>query len=290
MAFKQRRFWTILHRVLFFPIVPVKKRKSRWTQMLLHILTFLVVLYLALCVFALLFANRMIFPAPKASYSDDKSIIRLPIKDGSEIAAIYLENPDAEYTILYSHGNAEDLGHILPHLKELHKRGFAVMAYDYPGYGLSDGRVGEQGSYEAAAAAFSYLVILRDVDPEKIILYGRSLGSGPSFEIASKRAVAGLIIDGGFASTFRVMTRKKIVPWDIFDNLGKVDDISSPVLLIHGTQDRTVPFSHAQTMKEALEVPVTTLFVEGAGHNNLIESAHDDYWDAIINFRESLKE
>lgn len=289
MTIKQRSFWTNLHRVLFFPIVPVKKRKSRWTTMLLHILTYLVVFYLLLCVFALVFANRMIFPAPRASYTEDKSIIRLPIKDGSEIAAIYLENPEAEYTILYSHGNAEDLGHILPHLKELQKRGFAVMAYDYPGYGLSDGQVGEQGAYEAAAAAFSYLVILRDIDPEKIILYGRSLGSGPSFEIASKRAVAGMIIDGGFASTFRVMTKKQILPWDIFDNYSKADDISCPVLLIHGKQDRTVPFTHAEMMGKALKVPVTTLFVDEAGHNNLIESAGNDYWDAIIKFRDSLK-
>lgn len=257
--------------------------------MIVEILTIIVLVYLVLMAFVLLFANRMIFPAPDVSYVDNDRIFKLPIRDGDEIAAVYLPNADAEYTILYSHGNSEDLGHIMPHLRDLHEAGFSVMAYDYPGYGLSDGRPSEQGALEAAAAAFSYLVILQGVSPDTIILYGRSLGSGPSYELASKKPVAGMIINGGFSSTFRVMTKWQVFPWDIFDNAAKVRDVQCPVLIIHGVRDKTVPFSHAQYMQKRLKVPVSTLYVAQAGHNNLIEVAEDEYWDALRKFSDSLK-
>ncbi len=257
--------------------------------MLFDILTFCVIAYLCACLFAVLFANRMIFPAPKPSYEDGKGIIRLPLPDGGEIAALYLPNPEAEYTIFYSHGNGEDLGHVLPWLQEFQKRGFAVMAYDYPGYGTSDGKPSELGVYQAAAAAFSYLLVFHETDPDKVILYGRSLGSGPSVELASKKPVAGLILDGAFSSTFRVMTRWQLLPWDIFDNVSKLPEVRCPVLIIHGGQDKTVPFRHTGENAAALPESPQTLYLPDAGHNNLVEVAGPRYWDAVLNFRDSLK-
>jgi fermentation-respiration switch protein FrsA (DUF1100 family) len=250
----------------------------------------LIAIYLGLCLFALLFAKRMIFPAPQASYQNDEGIIRLPLRSGKEISALYLPNPEATHTILYSHGNAEDLGTIRPTLLELHRLGFAVMAYDYPGYGTSDGTPSETGSYEAAAATYTYLVTLLNTNPDQIILFGRSLGSGPSFELAGRKPVAGLILDGAFASTFRVMTRIKLLPWDIFDNLSKAPRVSCPTLIMHGKQDRTVPFSHALALQSALtSAEVSTLFLDDAGHNNLIETAGPRYWQSILDLTAKLK-
>ncbi|WP_309383671.1 alpha/beta hydrolase [Cerasicoccus frondis] len=265
-----------------------KKRRMIW-QLINGLAIGLVVGYLGLCLFAVFFSDGMIFPAPEPSYTDSKEIIKLPLRNGKEIAAIYLENPEAEYTILYSHGNGEDIGAIRPFLEELRARGFAVFAYDYPGYGLSEGRPTEQGALEAAANAFSYLVMLRDVDPDKIILFGRSLGSGPSWALAAKKPVAGMIIDGGFSSTFRVITRKKILPWDKFDNLALVDQVQCPILLMHGKLDSTVPFSHAEELYSAYQGEKSSLFIDEAGHNNLVEAAGSRYWDAIRHFTESLK-
>lgn len=258
--------------------------------MLTDILTALIVIYLGLFLFALLFAKRMIFPAPPPGYQNDKDTIRLPLRNGDEITALYLPNPEASHTILYSHGNGEDLGGIRPVLEELRRIGFAVMAYDYPGYGTSDGRPSESGSYEAAAAVYTYLVIIGETDPDKIILFGRSLGGGPSFELASRKPVAGLILDGTFSSTFRVMTRWKLLPWDVFDNLAKADRITCPTLIMHGKRDRTVPFSHALTLEAALtQSRVTTLYLDEAGHNNFIELAGARYWESILAFRDSLR-
>ncbi|GHB90983.1 alpha/beta hydrolase [Cerasicoccus arenae] len=251
----------------------------------------LVLAYLGLCLFAVFFSDRMIFPVPPRSYKDTKEIIRLPLpRSNTEIAALYLPNPEAKFTILYSHGNAEDLGNIRPFLGDLRDQGFAVMAYDYPGYGTSDGRPSEQGCNEAISAVFSYLVVLRDVDPDSIILFGRSLGGGPTIALASKKVVAGVITDGTYSSTFRVVTRRKLVPWDKFDNLALINQIQCPLLIIHGTQDRTVPFSHAQALFDKAKEPKTAFFVDDAGHNNLIERAGSRYWDAIDTFTKSLPE
>lgn len=249
-----------------------------------------VLCYAGMCVFALLFAHRMIFPAPPPSDESGAGYVKLPLRSGREITALYLENPEARHTILYSYGNGEDLGRVRPVLEQLRNRGFAVMAYDYPGYGTSEGRPSEQGCYEAIAAAFSYLVILRETDPRRIILYGRSLGGGPSYALAAQKPVAGLITEGTFTSTFRVITRRQILPWDVFDNLAVADRIACPVLVIHGTADRTVPFAHAEALYNAAREPKARLFVEGAGHNNLVEVAGTRYWDALGQFVESLPE
>lgn len=264
------------------------KKRPMLSQLMSGVAIGLVVGYLGLALFAVFFSNGMIFPAPEPSYTDSDEVIRMKISNDREVVAIDLENPGAEYTILYSHGNGEDLGMIRPFLDELRNRGFAVFAYDYPGYGLSTGSPSEPGAHEAAAMAYRYLVSVKQVDPSKIILFGRSLGSGPSWKLAATQPVAGMIIDGGFASTFRCVTKYKLLPWDVFDNLALVGEVDCPVLLMHGKQDRTVPFHHAQRMNQAYEGPISTLFIDEAGHNNLVESAGPAYWDAIDTFTQSL--
>ncbi|MEO0796443.1 MAG: alpha/beta hydrolase [Verrucomicrobiota bacterium] len=265
-----------------------RKKPTMLLQIINGVVIGSLVAYLGLCLFAIFFANRMIFPAPEPSYTDSKEYVKLPLRSGKEITTLYLENPDAEFTILYSHGNGEDLGTIRPFLEDLRRRGFSVMAYDYPGYGTSEGRPTEQSCLEAIAAVFSYLVVLRDVEPDKIILFGRSLGGGPTIALASKKVVAGVITDGTYSSTFRVVTKRKLLPWDVFDNLAVIDEINCPILIMHGTEDGTVPFAHAEDLFEKAKDPKYKLFIEGANHNNLVELAGSRYWDAIESFTESL--
>lgn len=254
------------------------------------ILGTLAVCYVGLAIFSLLFANKMIFPAPPSSYTEDTfpSLIKLPLPEGGEVCALHLPNEEAKYTLLYHHGNAEDLGHIYPHLQELQKRGWAVFAYDYPGYGLSEGKPSEWGSLAAAKCAYSYLRTLLDVPSENIVLYGRSLGGGPAVHLASQEKVAGLILDGTFTSTYRVITKIKLLPWDTFDNIKHTPSIDEPLLSIHGTADLTVPFWHGVRLFEAAAGKKEKLWVEGAGHNDLLDIAGQDYWDAIEAFKQSL--
>lgn len=266
--------------------MPSPKRTLK--QMILQSTVFaagtICVAYAGLALFAALMADRLIFPHPPPGYADGPAIRKLASADGETISSLYLPVAGSRRVILYSHGNGEDLGRIRPLLEHFQSRGMAIFAYDYPGYGTSSGRPSERGVYAAADAAYRQLTEQIGVAPGDIILYGRSLGSGPSFWLAERYPVGGLILDGAFASTFRVMTQARILPWDKFDNLSRLPALHCPLLVIHGTEDRTVPVSHARSLFERATVEKRALWVEGAGHNNLIELAGPDYWSAVESF------
>lgn len=244
----------------------------------------LCILYAGLNAYALIWADGLIFPAPLSSYQDDESIIKLRASDGETISAYHLPAEDPDRLLLYSHGNGEDIGTARPFLELFTRAGISVLAYDYPGYGTSSGRPSEAGSYAAIEAAYRHATETLGYRPEQITLYGRSLGSGPSSWLAEREPVAGLIFDGAFTSTFRVLTGHRLIPWDKFDNYARWPKIECPILIIHGTLDRTVPFSHALKNWNAVQGPKHRLFVEGAHHGNVVELAGRDYWDTVLTF------
>lgn len=245
--------------------------------------------YLGLAVFAALFANRMIFPQPPSSYSDSDAIIKIAYgNQGHEVSALFLANDEADRIIFYHHGNGEDLGRIQGRLQLLREQGFAVFAWDYPGYGTSTGRPTESSIMQAARAGMDYITQELGFAGEQVILYGRSLGGGPAVQLAVDFPVAGVILEGTFTSTFRVMTRVRLLPWDIFDNLSRIDQIDAPLLIIHGNLDHTVPYSHAAQLYERASQPKTFVTVDTGGHNNLVEDFAEIYWEAIHSFIQSL--
>ncbi|MEO0510401.1 MAG: alpha/beta hydrolase [Verrucomicrobiota bacterium] len=242
----------------------------------------LTVIYAGACVYAYLMADSMIFPAPAKNYQDGPEIIKLKSDDGETISAYFLEAPGSEKLLFYSHGNGEDLGDIRPFLEEFQRRGISVLAYDYPGYGTSTGRPSETGVFNAAEAAYQYALSELNFSPQKIVLYGRSLGSGPSCWLAERYPVDGLVMDGAFTSTFRVMTHIKLLPWDIFDNLKRISKIDSRILLMHGKRDTTVPFSHALKNYDRAKKKEAE-WVE-SGHNDLVEVMGEEYWKLVLRF------
>ncbi|TVP80421.1 MAG: alpha/beta hydrolase [Puniceicoccaceae bacterium] len=240
--------------------------------------------YIALNLYAFLRADGRIFPAPASSYQDDTGILKLKSRDGSPISAIYLPAESKGRLLLYSCGNAEDIGTVRPFLELFQQHGISVLTYDYPGYGTSGGRASEQACYAAIEAAYNYAVNELDYTPNQITLYGHSLGSGPSTWLAARKEVNGLILNGAFTSTFRVMTEVKLLLWDKFDNYARLPRINAPTLLIHGTEDTIIPFSHALKNWNRIRGPKEKLYVAGAGHSNLIELAGTEYWNAVISF------
>ena len=233
----------------------------------------LCILYASLNLYAAICANNMIFPAPPSSYLDDDHILKLKANDGISISAYFLKAESSDRLLIYSHGNGEDIGQLRPLLEYFQKLGTSILAYDYPSYGTSTGQKSESGSYAAIAAAYKYATETLEYSPQKITLYGRSLGSGPSTWLAERVIVAGLILDGAFTSTFRVMTGIKLLP-----------NIKCPILMIHGTDDQVVPFTHAQKNWKRIKGDKYKLFVQGAGHGDIIENAGDDYWNIVRPF------
>ena len=243
------------------------------------------VAYVGFLLFAWLGSDGMIFLPPPPSYGDEPELRRIPTPDGVPLAALYLPHPDARFTLVYCHGNAEDLGTLAPHLHDLRDRlGVAVLAWDYRGYGLSGGRPTEPATLRDAHTVMAYVTGTLGVPPDRIILYGWSLGGGPAVEIASTQRVRGLILQSAFTSAFRVMTRVRLLPFDKFVVLEKLPRVTYPTLVIHGTADRTIPFSHALRNFAALPGPKYHLWVDGADHNDLVETAGDAYWQALAEF------
>lgn len=241
--------------------------------------------YCAIAAAALFLSDFLIFPAPKPNYQDNRDIFYINLPDhGLSIPCYYLQSKGVKITILYSHGNGEDLGSIGDRLEILNQLGFNALAYDYPGYGQSEGSPSETNTYLAAQAAYNYLRTERNIPAECIFLYGRSLGGGPSIELASNNPAGGIILEGAFTSAFRVKTHWKLLPWDKFDNFKKIKGLHCPVLVIHGTHDHTVPFWHGRALYEAAPEEKMKLWVEGAGHNNIIENAGSIYSNTLLAF------
>lgn len=219
----------------------------------------------------------LVFQPHPASYRDGGRVLKIAASDGTLLSALYFPNPQARYTLLFSHGNAEDLGDNLEFLKELEDAGFAVLAWDYRGYGTSAGSPSEKTLYSDEQAVFDYLVRELKTPPERVLVFGRSLGSVPAVDLASRQPVAGLILEGGLASGQSVLLPFPLFPFDRFRNTDKIGRVKCPVFTIHGTADEVVRFRNGQALFRAAPEPKRHWWVEGAGHNDLAQRAGPEY-------------
>jgi fermentation-respiration switch protein FrsA (DUF1100 family) len=210
----------------------------------------------------------MIFLPPPATYGSGREIVGLRTADGVRLSALYLPNPSGDHTLLYSHGNAEDLGGVYPLLVRLREIGFSVLAYDYRGYGTSEGKPSERGAYADIDAAYAYLTTTLGIPPGHIIAYGRSVGAGPAVDLAARRPIGGLVLESAFTTALRVITRVPLLPFDRFRNIDKIGRVGCPVLVMHGRADEVVPFAHGLALWRAAPEPKRFLWVDGAGHND----------------------
>jgi len=245
--------------------------------------------YVFFLLYGIFFGDHLIFRPPPSSYRDTGVISKVMTRKGSILSMRYLHNPEAAYTILYSHGNAEDLGHIRGILEEFHKHGFSIIAYDYSGYGTSSGRPSENAAYADISAVYDYAVRTIGLPPEKILLWGRSVGGGLSLDLAVRETVGGLILESSFVSAFRVITTIPLLPADKFNNLKKIKGLSCPVLVIHGGQDITVPFWHGKQLYEQAPPPKMRFWVDGARHNDVMRRAGKAYWETLRRFTDLLE-
>lgn len=240
--------------------------------------------YAGLFAFAWFLSDAVIFQPRPPSYPDGPPYRKIPAPGGGVVAIRSLRNPDARFTILFSHGNAEDLGDIEPTLSAFTAHGFSVVAYDYSGYGASTGSPSEEAAYENILTVYDHLLRECGLPPERIIAFGRSVGSGPSVELAIRKPVGGLILESAFTSAFRVATILPILPFDRFANIRKISSVRCPLLFIHGRRDGIVAFRHGETLYDRAPSPKMRLWVDGAGHNDVMRTAGDAYWKALADF------
>jgi hypothetical protein len=231
----------------------------------------------------------MIFPRPPVQYELTPDYLQLTTPDGVTLAARHWPNPEAKYTLLYLHGNYEDLGSVEEYLPQfVQDGGFAVFAVDYRRYGRSGGVPTEANVCADVRLAFDHLRDKMGVPADRIIIFGYSLGGGPAVDLALHRPAAGLVLQGAFVSTYRVMTRVPLFPGDKFVNLPKMPRLRMPVYVIHGMADRTVPFWHAEALFAAITTRKMKFFVPDGPHTRLGEFVGPSYWVELRKFTDSL--
>ena len=155
--------------------------------------------------------------------------------------------------VIFGHGNAELIDFCPEELKGFTRIGIGVLLIEYPGYGRSEGTPSQKSISHAFNAGYDYLVSRKDVDPNRIILFGRSVGGGAVCTLASNKPSAALILQSAFTSV-RAFASRFLAPSflvrDPFDNLSVVSTYTGPVLIIHGKNDDIIPFSHGKALYE----------------------------------------
>ncbi|KAL6506121.1 hypothetical protein OROHE_022650 [Orobanche hederae] len=211
----------------------------------------------------------------------------LDTKGGNKIVATFWKHPSARFTLLYSHGNAADLGQMQELFIELraHLR-VNIMSYDYSGYGASTGKPSEFNTYYDIEAVYNCLKNEYGIKQEDVILYGQSVGSGPTLHLASRfPRLRAIVLHSAILSGIRVLYNVKVTFWfDIFkvrwslirnlrvyssQNIDKIRNVNCPVLVIHGTNDDIVDWSHGKRLWEMAKEKYDPLWVQGGGHCNL---------------------
>jgi len=228
---------------------------------------------------------QLAFPVPNKEYGQAalrqrRDRISLNTSNNNTIVAIHIKrSPHSGRTILYSHGNAEDLGQILPYIDRMAEICAAdVLAYDYCGYSLSTGEASEDGCYQSIDAAYAYLK--REGCGGKdnpIIAFGRSIGSGPTVDLVSRNPeIAAMVLQSPIESGARAVFGPS-VGWigyrlDIFRNYEKAPKIHCPVFVMHGTADDIVPFENGKAIHEACKNAIEPYWVPNRGHNDMPEN------------------
>jgi fermentation-respiration switch protein FrsA (DUF1100 family) len=210
--------------------------------------------------------------------------------DGTKLHGWYVEHPQPRAVILFCHGNAGNITFLASMLEGLRRwQGVSVLAFDYRGYGRSEGRPSEQGLLQDARAARQWLARRARIAENDIVLMGQSLGGAVAIDLTSDGA-RGLILASTFTSFPDVAQSHVIVPVKSlttieFNSLEKIRHYAGPVLISHGDADEVVPFEQGRLLYEAAPGPKRFVRIPGGRHNDRLPA---EYWDALDHFLDGL--
>lgn len=200
-------------------------------------------------------------------------------------------------TLIYSHGNATDIG-AMNFMQAVLAKGLQanVIMYDYSGYGASGGEPLEDNTYRDVKMVYEFARnhMVRDKDESKIVMYGQSVGSGPSTYLCAKKSnVGGLILHSPFMSGMRVLTPSRLLGClDVFPNIDRIKNVSCPVMIIHGELDEEVPITHGKSLYDAVRESCRRppWWVPGRGHNDITDGRNNliEYINRVTRFMDSL--
>ena len=267
-------------------------------MILLWIAAIVVGIYILVTGFFFVFQSRFIY-LPERVLQGDPSRVGLPFEDvslktsdGVRLSAWFVPNQDSRGVLLLCHGNGSNMGHQhrLELLRLFHGLGLEVLVFDYRGYGESEGRPTEKGTYEDAEAAWRYLIDERGVRPEKVVLIGRSLGGSIAAWLASRHTPGALIVESAFtslpdaAATHFPYLPVRLIARFRYDTAKFLAEVKCPILIIHSRNDEVNPFSHGKRLYEIAPGPKSFLELAGTHNDGFIASrtVYEQGLDAFI--------
>jgi uncharacterized protein len=215
-------------------------------------------------------------------------------QDGIRLHGWFIPHQEARATLVWFHGNAGNISDRLLNITLLHDRiKTNIFIFDYRGYGRSEGTVSEEGTYLDGAAAIQYLHGRDEAGARQLVLFGRSLGAAVATEMAMRFNSLGLILESPFVS-IREMARAIFpslpIGWLLrtrYDTAEKVRGLKTPLLILHGDRDETVPFAQGKRVFEVASQPKKFHRIVGASHNDTFIVGGENYFGALREFIES---
>ena len=212
--------------------------------------------------------------------------IMVKTADGLSLLSWYLPPRDGHPVIAYFHGNGGHIGYRAERLRQFGGNGYGVLMTEYRGYGGNPGTPSESGLIADGAAALDFLSGA-GITPDRLVIYGESLGSGIAVPLAAQREVAGLILEAPFTSVAEVAQyHYSFIPAsalvrDRFDSLARIGDVKAPILVLHAERDRVVPVRFGRALFDAAPEPKELWLARKAGHEDLVRYGA---FEAILDF------
>jgi fermentation-respiration switch protein FrsA (DUF1100 family) len=195
-----------------------------------------------------------------------------------------------EMTLLWFHGNAGNITMRYDLIKLLMNIPVRILIIDYRGYGKSEGTPTEEGIYKDARAAWNYLTVERETSPDRIVIFGKSLGGAPAVDLASRVNAGGLIVQSSFSSAAE-MSRRMMPPFiprfmlrTKMDSATKIKNVHCPKLFIHSTADEVVPYRLGRKLFDAAPEPKEFYEIKGALHNETYTMGGKPYFNKLRSF------
>lgn len=265
--------------------MPFRPRPVIYRTMIFKIFFTVLIIYITLCIAAFLFQRRLIFLPTQGSVPEPRSLgieaekVSIPVSPGVDLCAWWARKGRSPYTLIWCHGNAGNIGHRAEEFDDFVRAGLNMLLFDYRGFGESTGSPSAEGVIADTLAVYDYLAA-QGVSGEKIVPYGRSIGSGPAAVLANQRPIAGLILVQPITST--VAIGKKAYPFlpvrlllrEILDNEQEIQRFNGPLMILHGDRDEIVPYAMSQRLLELAGGSEKTLVTLKGGDHNQIGYTH----------------
>ena len=257
--------------------------------------------YLIVLLMLSFFERWLVYPAPRHTAEDwvaadlPHEDVYFSAEDGTKLHGWYVPHPQAKAVMLFAHGNGEHVARLAPLLKLLHDLAdVSVFAWDYRGYGRSEGKPHEDNVLADARTAQLWLAKRAGVRPEDVIVYGRSLGGAVAVGLASQYPVRGMVLERTFADLVETAAHHfrwlpvRLMMKNRFPSIERITTYRGPLFQSHGTEDEVVPFAMGKKLFDAATTANKKFFVvEGGNHNG---PQPDEYYKALGEFLDSLPE